>query len=70
VVRKRGMHGKTRRLLWNLDEKMSEYFTCRISIPRRETSGERRADFSTVGRMDDVRSSSVMDVSMKSWSAF
>lgn len=40
------------------------------SIPRRETSGERRTDFSMVGRMDDARSFSVTEVSMKSWSAF
>lgn len=36
------------------------------NILRRETSGERRTDFSTIGRMDDFRSSSVTEVSMKS----
>jgi len=70
VVRKRGMHGKTRRSLSNADESVSGYFACRVNIPGRETSGERRTDFSTVGRMDDIRSSSVTEVSMKSWNAF
>jgi len=64
------MREKTRRLLPDPDERMPGYSMCMISIPRREISGERRTDFSTVGRMDDVRSISVTEVSMKSWNAF
>lgn len=44
-------------------------FHIRDNVPSKETSGARRTDFSTVGRTVDVRSSSVTEVSMKSWRA-